>query len=581
MAILPFLLGLLPLVFAEELFDRLPEDPEPWRLVVTVPVLAIPALFARLRGVVAIRERMRNRATWRLARLLQLTSTAIAYGAWLFVGGGLDFIEAVDRHGPFVRGLVTVAPLLITELARLTAAREAARRIRKIGLDAPSDPPLLARRLTLAFGLVLIGLHAIFEIVEDYPSVLALLDSTMVGNTATLLIAVFLVLFFLPRLAVFVLPTRRTKNSTLRRHLEATLHGLGLKLNRVHLIDTKSRIYNAALVGVFPSSTRLLVTDGFVEVLRPEALRGVLAHEIGHDRAHHVAWLLIVAGFVPVLWIGPLFEWLLRAELVDLLGLGVIGLAALFLLYKLMHRFEHEADLLSAQLMGSGEGVLEALATVLKLHGGEDHSSFRHPSVARRTGVVLRWESDKAFRQRFARRGKRIRAGLLALAAVATVGSVFAHVERWPDDQLSYALTRGDFDRASALVERARDRATEEDERQAAQDLLTLCQAAATLSDEPFHDHASQLELARQARREAEASARSADLSSATTWLRVANSYGRSLASSEAALALLEAIEDEDQDRQRKVAEHLLALRSSPLVWTDLAREVIRDVSSD
>ena len=82
-------------------------------------------------------------------------------------------------------------------------------------------------------------------------------------------------------------------------------------------------------------------------------------------------------------------------------------------------RMELEADLYAATMSGTGPFV-SALERI-SFHGGQprDASSWRHFSIARRTGFLIACEADPAFRERFRRRMTLLRAGLVGLAVAA------------------------------------------------------------------------------------------------------------------------------------------------------------------
>ena len=96
------------------------------------------------------------------------------------------------------------------------------------------------------------------------------------------------------------------------------------------------------------------------------------------------------------------------------------------------HRFEFEADQLSAEALGGASYCVQALHRVGELSPRTVHrSSFRHPSESRRIRHLYACEQDPAYRARFWRRGRWLRRIIGAAIAVAVALCVCTVTCNW------------------------------------------------------------------------------------------------------------------------------------------------------
>lgn len=123
---------------------------------------------------------------------------------------------------------------------------------------------------------------------------LFLADAAWRRNVAsvTALVAVGLLL---PRILTHVLATEPLPAAPLRAKLEATLKRLKLPSTDLRLWRTNGNMANALVVGLFPSSRSVLLSDLLVDSLGPEQIEAVVGHELGHIRHRH---LFLYAAFI-------------------------------------------------------------------------------------------------------------------------------------------------------------------------------------------------------------------------------------------------------------------------------------------
>jgi Zn-dependent protease with chaperone function len=213
------------------------------------------------------------------------------------------------------------------------------------------------------------------------------------------------------------------------------------------------RMLTAGILGLFPRLRYLLITPALVENLTPAELMGVVAHEAGHVRHHHLAYYLgfFLGFFVLAYALGEPLTLLTQVITLGLAGSdwganlltspgesGLVGvvmalpLIALMLIYLrfvmgfFMRHFERQADLFALDLLGQPGPLVGALERIGELAG---HSravpSWHHFSIAQRVAVLARATPDggNAHAQGvMIGRGLRIYALGLALLALAGWG---------------------------------------------------------------------------------------------------------------------------------------------------------------
>src|SRR5690606_34326408 len=117
---------------------------------------------------------------------------------------------------------------------------------------------------------------------------------TFAGTTVGLLATLLVLPVLLPLLFRCVLPVQRKLPSHVDADVRTTAERLGFPPRGILLLLSGLRAVNAGLVGPLPWPRYLVLTDGITAYLDRIALRGVVAHEVGHARAGHPALLLLV-----------------------------------------------------------------------------------------------------------------------------------------------------------------------------------------------------------------------------------------------------------------------------------------------
>jgi Zn-dependent protease with chaperone function len=445
------LLGAAILLLHEQWNESLPGAATWQRLWPYLALIPLPWLLARAWGEVQRQRTPRSRRVRSLARLLPLSVPA-TYAAMVHFGDLRGFAASWAESSALAFMVATLTPLLALEVGYRRGEQQAAAAASRAGVALPMP----AGRLAIVWLVVLpIGvIAALADVTRSHRGLHVFLTSTALGHLCGWIAAVLLLSMTLPLLFVWLLPTTRRLPPNVAGEVHATARALGFSPRQVLALRTDLRVANAALVGPLPWPRYLVLTDALMALLDPFALRGVVAHEVGHARAGHPGLLLVAFVLVPLLCYHALWLWLHDAPTTTaIVAGGALLVLAVFALRLLAHRFEYEADQMSAAALGGALPCIEALRRVGQLAArATDRGSLRHPADQRRIAQLQRWEEDAGERARFARRGRLVRWFIAAVALLAVVGSAWAQLRVWPIDRVLLAHYTGDFPQARARL---------------------------------------------------------------------------------------------------------------------------------
>lgn len=458
-----FLLGLAVALLSEELFEWLPGEATAQRLALAALAMPLPWLWAsattaRLRQVLRA-----GRTPWPMlaaALRLQPLTVPVAYLVLIGVGGLGEIALRLSPDSYAVRFAILIGPLLLLELSLRAAERKAVAHLEALHLEPPGNLGQVFPGMTLLVVVAVLTFGVVMDTISLDRRLEVLFHGTAIGATVGMIALVIGIGALLPILFRVVLPTSRALPEQVAGEVWSTASRLGFSPRSVLSMQTGHRLVNAALVGPLPWPRYLVLTDGILGYLDSLSLRGVVAHEVGHARAGHPGLLLIVFAILPILLIHPvtLLE-IESARPVLLLSLGAAAaLGAFVALRALMHRFEFEADQLSADALGGAHPCITALRRVGDLfpsHRGRP--SFRHPSEEQRVRNLVLWDTDPSFREAFLRRGRAVRRAIFAALLVALSLSAWSHATTAPIDVAVVRLYTGDFDGAAAALQGVED----------------------------------------------------------------------------------------------------------------------------
>ncbi len=250
--------------------------------------------------------------------------------------------------------------------------------------------------------------------------------------------SVAVVVLLVPAVLRHVLHTQRLPDSRLRDALSTVLRLAGVRCREVLLWHTHNNLSNAAVMGLVPAVRYVLLSDLLVESMTDEQVQAVFAHELGHVRHRHLAWLVGVLGSgMAALSVGC--DWALsklvvssNAAAVAWQAASVTGLVAVtWVGYGLLSRwFERQADVFAARVMdrATGAGAATFAAALHRVAVVNDipyaARNWTHGSIASRVDYIGRLAADPAVGRRFDRAGRWVHAALAVLVVASTAVAV-------------------------------------------------------------------------------------------------------------------------------------------------------------
>ncbi|MDW7710891.1 MAG: M48 family metalloprotease [Deferrisomatales bacterium] len=291
---------------------------------------------------------------------------------------------------------------------------------------------------------------------------------------------VFLVLvgIFLPVLVKVMWGCEPVPPGPLRDRLEGLCARLGLQVREfLYWPLLEGRVMTAGIVGLLPHFRYLLLTPALVELLSPEEIEGVVAHETGHVRHRHLwFYLLFFVGYVCLAaiffriseaafaWWGTASPEVLRqpqASLYTSAAMTVGLLALLFAYFRLLfgavsRAFERQADAYALEATGRPGPLVSALERV-SFHSGDirDLPSWHHGSIAERVDFLLSAARNPRLLEAHHRRVRRLTA-LFVLGTLGAAGlAVALHTDPLDRGLQRFVAERGLLHRVSQAPEDA------------------------------------------------------------------------------------------------------------------------------
>jgi heat shock protein HtpX len=149
-------------------------------------------------------------------------------------------------------------------------------------------------------------------------------------------------------------------------------HNAGLPMPKLYL--TPSPQPNAFATGRNPANSAVAVTEGILQILTPEELEGVIAHELAHIKNRDVLISSLAAIFAgAITWISDILQWGMifgGARDDEDNPLGIVGtivmmivgpIAALLIQMAISRSREYKADAIGARICGNPHGLANAL----------------------------------------------------------------------------------------------------------------------------------------------------------------------------------------------------------------------------
>lgn len=268
--------------------------------------------------------------------------------------------------------LLALIPVVVPLVASWLLFYEVERSIRLSRADGAEPPRVWSRwnylifRLRHHLALSFVPACFIFFCLD----LAKFLPSRWMDYGAPLVLAAFLALF--PWLLMKLWKVERLPDGDLRTRLEQLARRLQVNVREIYLWHTGRVFGTAAVVGLLPRWRYVLLSDALLEVLSPEEIEVVFAHEAGHVVHHHLSWRVFGMLAVPLsVWVvlvnlGPTELYAYWSKIASGWGISqmqqeILCVLAVFGAFVptgfrwLSHGFELQADLFACQTVGNGE----------------------------------------------------------------------------------------------------------------------------------------------------------------------------------------------------------------------------------
>ncbi len=231
------------------------------------------------------------------------------------------------------------------------------------------------------------------------------------------------IVFATPVTIRILFSSRPMAPSPFRDQIEKIFQDAGQPIQSIRLITTRRKSRSNALVcgsrfGFGPFRRTLLITQSLFELLEPDEILAVVRHEAAHFKLHHIAKrmgavlltlplmalccaVLLVALTKIYTWIAA-FSGLSHPSIPTALQALTLLPALLIqnhLMYMIIHRQEHEADLEAVKLGSTPQAMVSALQKLTQVSGGENTKpkptlqrlllTAGHPSLEERESAIL------------------------------------------------------------------------------------------------------------------------------------------------------------------------------------------------
>lgn len=204
----------------------------------------------------------------------------------------------------------------------------------------------------------------------------------------------------------------------------------------------------AGVIGLLPPFRYLLISPALANLLTPDELRSVVAHEAGHIKHRHLFYLIgAAAGFILLmqlliefsLWLGLLTGYAPPAWVGVAIGLGVMVLFLRFGFGLVIRRFERQAD--GNAIRRTGPDAFAQALTKLALYNRIplEQDNWHHYGIAQRIEHARRAGFNPQWLIRHDRRVGRLKValvGLLLLGVTATASFSFEPVKGFLGDRV-------------------------------------------------------------------------------------------------------------------------------------------------
>ena len=234
---------------------------------------------------------------------------------------------------------------------------------------------------------------------------------------------------------------------TARSRIENLCQKAGIEYNNIlYWPIFGGRMITAGVMGLVKNFRYILVTDALMQLLNPEEIDAVIAHEIGHvKRKHLLFYLLFFVGYMVIayatfdliiyliIYLEPLYSFIAdtglnqtEAVIPAIHGLFIISIFLVYFRYifgYFMRNFERQADTYVYALFDSAGPLISTLEKIAVTSGqSPDKPNWHHFSISERIAFLHKCETDKSWKIHHDR--KIIKSIAVYLAGILIIGSV-------------------------------------------------------------------------------------------------------------------------------------------------------------
>ncbi len=231
----------------------------------------------------------------------------------------------------------------------------------------------------------------------------------------------FLFIFLLaPLFIVKIWPLKPLKDPFLRKIILEFLFSQKIKFKEIYEIHEKEKkLYTAGIIGIFPPFRYLFFSKNLLEILTPEEILGVLAHEIGHLKRKHFFWLLLVILnfpfflllsltliFYPIFCLTKIFNFSFLEPLITFFFITLSFIYLRYIFAYFLRQFEREADLYSLYLLRDEKPLITALLKIGEVTKQLYKKSWHHYGILERIEFLKKAKKESLFLKNFTKKLK-------------------------------------------------------------------------------------------------------------------------------------------------------------------------------
>jgi len=291
----------------------------------------------------------------------------------------------------------------------------------------------LLLRFTLNYLKILLGIILPVLLLVIFQDVFNILNLNFQGE---FILFLFFIIIFSPFLIIKIWPVKPLDDFALREIILNFLKKNKVKINEIYVLgNLGKKLYTAGIIGFLPPFKYLFFSKPLLNILSPEEILGVVAHEVGHLKKRHNFWLLLlllnlplflltflILIFLIIYYFSPQLIKIIKNKetlpisLEIILGIGLIFLTFIYIRYIFsffLRQFEREADFFSAVILKSPQPIVSALFKIGEVSGQLYRKSWHHYGIFERIEFLKNIFIEEGFFSKIQKKFLRIRMFLL------------------------------------------------------------------------------------------------------------------------------------------------------------------------